>query len=1268
MNYKIKEYKTRGSNGVVGFSAVDYGGVRCGLSEIDGDMYAAFDILLEPLENCVINNVYLEIEPDYEYKNATLFTKIIPDEDSNDEKIISKGYYEAAKGRYVLDITSAFDGDPFLLKFLRLYSDDTVAFYNYPSSNCPILVVEYIEFHEVLNQEKNIGFTLSDNVSCSSGVSFGLANVVKPLASYGGEAMPHNLVLSYCGTNHNQVNFNGMPKGWILNYQQKVEYNPLDNSYLFTDGSGIKHKFVVAIGSATTFYDVSGSGLILICNSDNTYKIIDGYNNNLTFNSNGLLTKIIKEINLNTLEISVYYDSSNRINRVMDGMGRNIYFDYYSDYVHISGIGMKSYSLKFDSNNLLTKIVESGNQETVIEYDADNRISTFSNYNSEEVVFLYDDCFRVKKVQQKVNKNEEVLMEEISLTYEDKSTLVKDKMNNFTKYIFDNERNIVQVIQDGANIRRIEREQLSKSQSLINKESYRSFIDGCIDCQVISPFYNIHKTDHNGFAIAADKLYALTFKHTATLDLYDGVAIALTAWIEQSDEVLNVFTTVVNPSDPKNEVVYFRTKDKSEVTISFLFEGSNAELQLEEVKIYPCDEQRTRVCIDSNSGSIFSSTIGGKTWYELDSNYKEACYGNDKVTIPGTMYLEDLVETQKNLNNNTTQPYVWYNKKRGLVVSSKAYIKVIDTYLDLKTTKLGIISESDKLTTLNYNDYADVDSFNTEYIVYKSNDSEYTTKTKYNNNFLVNQTEDYNGIVTTYSYDAFSNLLKEEVSNGKDNLKMFKTYTYTNNYLTQETMMVNGTNKSISYEYDLDNGNLLKTTYPDGQVVTNDFNQTTKKLVKISSGTSSNEISYNNDFVTLLKGSGNGHVFEYDKFNMLSKVKHSDDVSLEIETVLDNFEITKTYNLKSTPNTYLKYHYDKFGNLFLTEKSTDNVTFTPSKTLFYSDKEVDLIDDITLPNAQAMNKSSNSKLRKVIDNEVSNTQKFYYDSEGKLNKVTNSLDTYYPTTTTYAYDESNRVTGVEQTFSNDTFSTDIVYKDSLSDEVAKIKGTLDYSCLSVSDSIMSSFTGSLSCEVTNEYDSFGRIANKQYKYSEEEQQLANCKVYYSYQQSNNITNNLISSEYHSAFTSGTFNYTYDSMGQITSVNDGYYTTTYEYDTLGRLKRENNQKLNKTYLYSYDNNGNITYKGEADYTTTAPAAYKHDYFTYSTTTPDLMIKHNNQTISNLNGLPTFDGVRNYTWINGGRLSKLSYSTTKYLDFKYDTDGHRIEKNINQMEEQ
>ena len=63
----------------------------------------------------------------------------------------------------------------------------------------------------------------------------------------------------------------------------------------------------------------------------------------------------------------------------------------------------------------------------------------------------------------------------------------------------------------------------------------------------------------------------------------------------------------------------------------------------------------------------------------------------------------------------------------------------------------------------------------------------------------------------------------------------------------------------------------------------------------------------------------------------------------------------------------------------------------------------------------------------------------------------------------------------------------------------------------------------------------------------------------------------------------THTYEYDSLGNITSIYDGTNTTSYKYDNLNQLVRENNQKLGVTITYAYQN-GNITERKEYAYTT------------------------------------------------------------------------------------
>ena len=61
-------------------------------------------------------------------------------------------------------------------------------------------------------------------------------------------------------------------------------------------------------------------------------------------------------------------------------------------------------------------------------------------------------------------------------------------------------------------------------------------------------------------------------------------------------------------------------------------------------------------------------------------------------------------------------------------------------------------------------------------------------------------------------------------------------------------------------------------------------------------------------------------------------------------------------------------------------------------------------------------------------------------------------------------------------------------------------------------------------------------------------------------------------------------YTYDDRGNISSVTANGSTTTYVYDNLGQLTRENNQAAGKTWTWTYDTAGNILSKSENAYTT------------------------------------------------------------------------------------
>ena len=145
------------------------------------------------------------------------------------------------------------------------------------------------------------------------------------------------------------------------------------------------------------------------------------------------------------------------------------------------------------------------------------------------------------------------------------------------------------------------------------------------------------------------------------------------------------------------------------------------------------------------------------------------------------------------------------------------------------------------------------------------------------------------------------------------------------------------------------------------------------------------------------------------------------------------------------------------------------------------------------------------------------------------------------------------------------------------------------------------------------------------------------------------------------------NYTYDARGNITAISDGTNTTSYVYDSLDQLTRENNQAAGKTWVYTYDNGGNILSKSEYAYTTGALGAAL-DTISYGygdSSWKDLLTSYDGQLLaSDEIGNLANDGTWSYSWQYGRQLAQMSRpdasGDTEMIRFRYDSGGHRIGK--------
>ena len=153
-----------------------------------------------------------------------------------------------------------------------------------------------------------------------------------------------------------------------------------------------------------------------------------------------------------------------------------------------------------------------------------------------------------------------------------------------------------------------------------------------------------------------------------------------------------------------------------------------------------------------------------------------------------------------------------------------------------------------------------------------------------------------------------------------------------------------------------------------------------------------------------------------------------------------------------------------------------------------------------------------------------------------------------------------------------------------------------------------------------------------------------------------------------------FSYTYDNVGNILSETREGVTTTYSYDSLGQLTRVNDPhdttsgSTGTTWVYNYDLGGNITSKVRYAYTTgTLGTALETIPYSYTDSNwKDKLTAYNGQAITyDAIGNPLSDGTWTYSWQVGRQLAQMSKSGTT-VQYQYDANGLRVGKTVSGTE--
>ena len=384
----------------------------------------------------------------------------------------------------------------------------------------------------------------------------------------------------------------------------------------------------------------------------------------------------------------------------------------------------------------------------------------------------------------------------------------------------------------------------------------------------------------------------------------------------------------------------------------------------------------------------------------------------------------------------------------------------------------------------------------------------------------------------------------------------------------------------------------------------------------------SNQTHYTKGLVTELRSGNNVVKYEYDYKRRLTAIHLNDKPDYitytYTEDSLDNVPVDVTEAENNNDETFTTYK-DKFGNIIqFNYNGTPEVSFTYDKNKLMavtdevSDEEItntyDGLDRIT---AFEIKQNNISKIK----------ENYIFNSDGILeNRAISGAVSH-----NYAYE----------------------YKPNLAKDLDKTKFTrggasfytvYNKDCLGRASERLIQVGGN---NITGEYYCFRKIGDHATN------QISTIRY-----------GNKAGAEY---VIGDSLKYTYDNMGNIEKIcENGKLLAGYTYDKIGRLVREDNKKLGKTYFFVYDNNGNVLTKQETDYTLKKPdeiaeselTTFKYTYAAGS----DRLMSFNGEVFNYDNlGNPTTYRGKPVIWEKGRQMK-----TYDGHNFYYNGQGQRTSK--------
>ena len=677
------------------------------------------------------------------------------------------------------------------------------------------------------------------------------------------------------------------------------------------------------------------------------------------------------------------------------------------------------------------------------------------------------------------------------------------------------------------------------------------------------------------------------------------------------------------------------------------FSGSNGTVETLSVSAAPqMDGKALKLTGDYASERSYSQTIAvtgsAGDYYTVAAWAKGTSlplYDSRRFAVIGTFHYSDNTWSEPFIASFNPDSNEWQYSATGMI-AEKAYTEVKVT-LAYNYNANTAYFDGIQLYKDGYGYKYEYDSDN--HVISILSSSKERDEYEYTNNDLTREIL-HTGSELTYTYDNYHNVLTATTDEGI--VYSFAYDTYGNN--TSVSISNGNVTMSSTATYTTDGNRLASTTDSKGNVTTYQYNANSNLLewVKYPNDTTSTKTTYTYDTMYRLASSACT-----TNLSQNLSIAYAYDSSDRISTI-------------SSPTTDYDFTYGVFS--LVTAVSIGNRTLS---TNTYTNDRNHYLSLVSYGNGDSVAYTRDSKGRITLETyEDNETVQYLYDNDGSLASTTDSES---GTTTKQSYDFIGRISTYEKTNPDVSMTFSYEYEEN-SSRLTKVKDSYNGYTRGIAysydnDKRLIGFAHEKEVR-SYTYDIFDRLSSYTTKYkataNSTESTVMTTTMGFTSPSSVTTSNQISSIRQQTGSFDETFIYTYDANGNILSVYDGTYTTSYEYDTANRLVRENNQQENFTHTWTYDSAGNILSREEYSYTIgslqnitpTKTVSYIYGDQNWG----DLLTSYDGHTITyDTIGNPLSDGTWTYVWRHGRELASISQNNIIW-NYTYDENGNRTKK--------